>query len=132
MADELQLVPAARSAGERWSATDWSTTRRGWLFSHQEPKTRARLVPLTSLWLDTLVLRLMNEPQPTSRRTWFVIDELASLQRLPQLGFPLARFILLCRRPCNSSRPPPLFSSHCRMRGCERPAEGGCHSFHAF
>jgi type IV secretion system coupling TraD/TrwB family protein len=91
--------------------------------SHQHPKTRARLVPLTSLWLDTLVLRLMNEPQPTSRRTWFVIDELASLQRLPQLGFPLAKFILLCRHPCNSSRPPPPFSSHCRMRGRERPAE---------
>ena len=27
----------------------------------------------------------MNQAQPTSRRTWFVIDELASLQRLPQL-----------------------------------------------
>jgi hypothetical protein len=40
---------------------------------------------LTSLWLDTLVLRLMNQGHPHSRRTWFVLDELASLQRLPQL-----------------------------------------------
>jgi hypothetical protein len=118
----LLCIPVKRSAGERWSASDWSTTRRGWLFSHQHKNARP-LVPLTSLWLDTLVLRLMNEPQPTSRRTWFVIDELASLQRLPQLGFPLAKFILLCRHPCNSSRPPPPFSSHCRMRGRERPAE---------
>ena len=42
-------------------------------------------MPLTSLWLDTLVLRLMNQGQPRPRPTWFVLDELASLQRLPQL-----------------------------------------------
>jgi type IV secretory pathway TraG/TraD family ATPase VirD4 len=42
-------------------------------------------VPLISLWLDTLVLRLMHQGQGHARRTWFVLDELASLQRLPQL-----------------------------------------------
>jgi hypothetical protein len=85
VADALQLLPTARSTTQRWSATAWATTRRGWLFFTSTPETRARLVPLTSLWLDMLVLRLMNQEQPTSRRTWFVIDELASLQRLPQL-----------------------------------------------
>ena len=40
--------------------------------------------PLISLWLDLLVLRLMNEESSTAK-TWFVLDELASLQRLPQL-----------------------------------------------
>lgn len=68
-----------------WSATAWSTARTGWLFLTSTPETRPRLVPLTSLWLDTLVLRLMNQGQPHPRRTWFVLDELASLQRLPQL-----------------------------------------------
>ena len=85
VADALQLLPTARATTQRWSATAWSATRRGWLFFTSTPETRARLVPLTSLWLDTLVLRLMNQDQPASRRTWFVIDELASLQRLPQL-----------------------------------------------
>ncbi len=42
-------------------------------------------MPLTSLWLDTLVLRLMNQGDPAVRHAWFVLDELASLQRLPQL-----------------------------------------------
>jgi hypothetical protein len=37
------------------------------------------------LWLDLLVLRLMNQGQPRPHPTWFVLDELASLQRLPQL-----------------------------------------------
>ncbi len=45
---------------------------------------RERMRPLVSLWLDLLVLRLMNE-ESTKRKTWFVLDELASLQRLPQL-----------------------------------------------
>ncbi|MEO7272535.1 MAG: type IV secretion system DNA-binding domain-containing protein [Vicinamibacterales bacterium] len=84
-ADALQLLPTETSTSQRWSATAWSTTRPGWLFFTSTPETRARLVPLLSLWLYTLVVRLMNQNQPTSRRTWFVIDELASLQRLPQL-----------------------------------------------
>jgi type IV secretory pathway TraG/TraD family ATPase VirD4 len=46
---------------------------------------REALRPLISLWIDTLVLRLLNEPMPDQKPVWFVIDELASLQRLPQL-----------------------------------------------
>ena len=43
------------------------------------------MLPLISLWLDLLVLRLLTEPRLDQRPAWFVIDELASLQRLPQL-----------------------------------------------
>ncbi len=42
-------------------------SRHGWLFLTSTPETRPRLVPLTSLWLDTLVLRLMNQGQPRPR-----------------------------------------------------------------
>jgi type IV secretory pathway TraG/TraD family ATPase VirD4 len=31
-----------------------------------------------------LVLRLLSKPEPGQKRVWFVVDELASLQRLPQ------------------------------------------------
>ena len=41
--------------------------------------------PLHSLWIDLLVLRLLNEPKEGQHPVWFVLDELASLQRLPQL-----------------------------------------------
>ena len=85
VADTLQLLPQERETGQRWSAADWATTRTGWLFLTSTPETRPRLVPLISLWLDTLVLRLMNQGEAHPRRTWFVLDELASLQRLPQL-----------------------------------------------
>ena len=85
VADTLQLLPAERDTMRRWSAADWATSRTGWLFLTSTPETRPRLVPLTSLWLDALVLRLMNQGQAHPRRTWFILDELASLQRLPQL-----------------------------------------------
>jgi type IV secretory pathway TraG/TraD family ATPase VirD4 len=85
VADTLKLLPSERDTTQRWSALAWSTERRGWLFLTSTPETRPRLVPLTSLWLDTLVLRLMNQGQPHARPAWFVLDELASLQQLPQL-----------------------------------------------
>jgi type IV secretory pathway TraG/TraD family ATPase VirD4 len=85
VADALALVPSERETTRRWSATAWATERRGWLFLTSTPETREALNPLTSLWLDTLVLRLMHHEQPGLRPVWFILDELASLQRLPQL-----------------------------------------------
>jgi type IV secretory pathway TraG/TraD family ATPase VirD4 len=85
VADTLKLLPRESQTTRRWSALSWARDRRGWLFLTSTPETRTRLVPLTSLWLDMLVLRLMNRGQPGHRPVWFVLDELASLQRLPQL-----------------------------------------------
>ena len=85
VADTLKLLPRESETSQRWSAAAWARDRRGWLFLTSTPETRTRLVPLTSLWLDMLVLRLMNRGQPGHRAVWFVLDELASLQRLPQL-----------------------------------------------
>ena len=85
VADTLKLLPSPSQAASRWSALAWARERQGWLFLTSTPETRTRLVPLTSLWLDMLVLRLMNRGQAGHRPVWFVLDELASLQRLPQL-----------------------------------------------
>src|SRR5487761_772879 len=90
IADTLKLLPSEKETAARWSAAEWSKQRKGWLFLTSTPETRKRLLPLTSLWLDTLVLRLMNQGtadqgQTSPRKVWFVLDELASLQRLPQL-----------------------------------------------
>jgi len=45
---------------------------------------REQLRPLQTCWIDLLILRLMNE-NAGSRKTWIILDELASLQNLPQL-----------------------------------------------
>jgi hypothetical protein len=85
VADSLKLLPSENEANGRWSAAEWSKQSNGWVFLTSTSETRDRLLPLTSLWLDTLVLRLMNQGQTSSRKVWFVLDELATLQRLPQL-----------------------------------------------
>ncbi|MGA2891015.1 MAG: type IV secretion system DNA-binding domain-containing protein [Terracidiphilus sp.] len=84
-ADSFRLLPRQDETASVWTATKWAETRRGWIFITSRPTMREALRPLISLWIDTLVLRLLNEPMPDQKPVWFVIDELASLQRLPQL-----------------------------------------------
>ncbi len=84
-ADSFRMLPKQEETASIWTATQWAETRRGWIFITSRPTMREALRPLISLWIDTLVLRLLNEPMPEQKPVWFVIDELASLQRLPQL-----------------------------------------------
>jgi type IV secretory pathway TraG/TraD family ATPase VirD4 len=85
VADSLRLLPKKGEGNGEWSATEWAETRQGWIFITSLPAEREALRPLQSLWIDLLVLRLLNEPKNGQKRAWFVIDELASLQKLPQL-----------------------------------------------
>ncbi len=85
VADILKLLPAETVGAARWSALEWARQRQGWVFLTSTAETRIRLVPLISLWLDMLVLRLMTIGNTPQRPVWFILDELASLQRLPQL-----------------------------------------------
>ena len=85
VADSLRMLPKKETAHTRWSATEWAEERKGWIFITSKPSEREALRPLHSLWIDLLVLRLLNEPKESQHPVWFVLDELASLQRLPQL-----------------------------------------------
>src|SRR5215472_290671 len=84
VADAFKLLPAQRETKRKWNTVEWTKERKGWVFLTSKPTMRERLRPLMSLWLDLLVLRLMNDGV-AGHKTWFVLDELASLQRLPQL-----------------------------------------------
>ena len=84
-ADSFRLLPSQADVASTWTATKWAESRQGWIFITSRPTMREALRPLISLWIDLLVLRLLNEPMPQHKPVWFVIDELASLQRLPQL-----------------------------------------------
>jgi len=89
VAKALKLLPSEKETKQRWNTLLWSNQRRGWLFLTSTKTTRERLLPLTSLWLDLLVLRLMDEATANHGQAlqpvWFILDELASLQKLPQL-----------------------------------------------
>jgi type IV secretory pathway TraG/TraD family ATPase VirD4 len=84
-AKSFRLLPEREQAKRTWNARTWSQDRKGWIFITSRPPERETLRPLHSLWIDLLVMRLLSAPQPGQKQVWFVIDELASLQKLPQL-----------------------------------------------
>jgi hypothetical protein len=60
------------------------------LFLPGTHEVRERLLPVISLWLDSLILRLITQTDGARPPVWIVLDELASLQKLPQLATALA------------------------------------------
>ena len=85
VADAFKMLPRERESAQHWSTVEWAKQRKGWVFLTSRPTMRERVRPLLSLWLDLLVLRLMNDGHSGKKPVWFILDELASLQRLPQL-----------------------------------------------
>jgi type IV secretory pathway TraG/TraD family ATPase VirD4 len=85
VADSFRLLPKKDDAKFEWTAREWSKEREGWIFITSQPAEREALRPLHSLWIDMLVLRLLSAPTSKQHPVWFVLDELASLQKLPQL-----------------------------------------------
>ena len=86
VAKSFRLLPTRKEAnGKVWNATDWAKERKGWVFITSRPSEREALRPLHSLWIDLLVMRLNTKPEPGQKKVWFVLEEVASLQRLPQL-----------------------------------------------
>jgi type IV secretory pathway TraG/TraD family ATPase VirD4 len=81
----FRLLPEKNHTERVWNARTWTKDRKGWIFITSRPPERETLRPLHSLWIDLLVMRLLTAPQPGQKPVWFVIDELASLQKLPQL-----------------------------------------------
>lgn len=86
IATTLRLLPTvADGTTRKWSAKEWSEKREGWIFLTSTPKTRQAIRPLHCVWLDMLVMHLLSAGKTNEKRVWFLIDELASLQKLPQL-----------------------------------------------
>jgi type IV conjugative transfer system coupling protein TraD len=61
-----------------------------WIFISSNEKVRESLNPLVSFWLDTAIGATLALT-PGQPKTWFVLDELDSLQPLPYLKDGLAR-----------------------------------------
>ena len=92
IADSLRLLPTKeQSDGREWSAADWADERKGWIFLTSSETAQEAVRPLHSLWIDMLILRLLTIPKPGQKRVWFVIDELATLQFLPQFHTALTK-----------------------------------------
>ncbi len=85
IADSLDLLPEM-GEGRQWFTTEkWKWERTRWVFLTSRPALRERILPLHAAWLDLLILRMMEPCANPSKPVWFVLDELASLNKLPQL-----------------------------------------------
>jgi hypothetical protein len=92
VADILARLKTEKDAKQHWTAREWVKRRQGWIFLTSTPATRESLKPLHSLWLDLLILRLLHQADdPTVRQVWMDLDEVATLQRLPQLETALTQ-----------------------------------------
>ncbi len=85
VADSLRLLPDKVRSVKKFTVAEWAQHRQGWVFVTSIPEAREQLRPLISMWLDMMILRLMNQGRRGPRPVWFVLDELSSLHKLPQL-----------------------------------------------
>ncbi len=86
VADALALLPEWEHERTSFSTAEWQTGRTRWVFLTSAAEYRERVLPLYSVWLDLFILRMMGRCQDEQARpVWFVLDELASLNKLPQL-----------------------------------------------
>ncbi len=85
VADSLELLPQyADHNAPRFATSSWISNRKRWVFLTSSSGYREKLLPLHSVWLDLFILRMMGHC-PDAQPVWFVLDELASLNKLPQL-----------------------------------------------
>lgn len=80
------------SPEEKFSIKDWilnPSINSKFLFLSCNPSERAALIPLITAWLSIASTAILHG-NPTLRRTWFFIDELHNLRRLPNLETFLA------------------------------------------
>ncbi|PCJ38660.1 MAG: hypothetical protein COA81_12495 [Alphaproteobacteria bacterium] len=80
----LALLP---NDGPPFSIGDWmrDDSQNGFLFLTSRADMHATLRPLISAWMDIAIKTLLSRPRSMDRITWFVVDEVAALHRLPSL-----------------------------------------------
>ncbi len=91
----LEFLPYLPDGEEPFSIRSWvqevAEDSDQWLFLVATPEQRAALSPLLSLWCSIAIKGLLgrdnNSLQP---HLWFILDELPSLQKLPDLALCLA------------------------------------------
>lgn len=79
--------------GPLFSISDWlkCDAQDSWLFIATDAQSVEALKPLISVWLDVAAKSVLSLAPSDTRRLWFILDELPSLHRLPNLINTLAR-----------------------------------------
>jgi hypothetical protein len=87
----VSVFDILKDSGEQnFSIGNWVRSPGGGiLFLSCTPAQRAAVIPLITAWLAIAAESLL-QITPTERRTWFLIDELHNLKKLPRLDISLA------------------------------------------
>jgi type IV secretory pathway TraG/TraD family ATPase VirD4 len=82
----LRQIPKKEKGRRHFSLREYCNERKSWLFFTNTQDTRAALRPIQSLMLDSLINRLLSMGERSDLPSIvMVIDELQTLQKLPQL-----------------------------------------------
>ncbi|PKE27588.1 type IV conjugative transfer system coupling protein TraD [Rahnella sp. AA] len=76
-----------------FSIREWMTDAqydKSWLFISTTARHRKSVRPLLSMWLSMATIYLQSMGEDPDRRVWFVIDEVTSLQKIPEFAETLA------------------------------------------
>ena len=92
LSSQIEGLRQLEATSQPFSLRNWvqNEKKNGWLFITARADQRQTLTPLISAWMDITINALMILSENQQRRLWFVIDELAALQRLPRLQAGLA------------------------------------------
>lgn len=76
----------------RFSIRDWvkDDSQKGFLFLSSNAQQHASLRPLISMWLSIASTAILEMQENPDRRIWVIMDEAASLHKLPELGETIA------------------------------------------
>jgi type IV conjugative transfer system coupling protein TraD len=87
LATYLKSLCYIKDGDNPFSIRQWvqDDTAKDWLFISSLGDKHESLKPLITAWLDIAVNALLSLPEKPSRRIWIILDEIASLHRLPYL-----------------------------------------------
>ena len=88
----LRYLRDPKAGQKAFSIRNWvQRDEESWLFLTSRADQQSVLRPLISLFVDLAVMSTMLLPPSRTRRVWFYLDELASLQKLPALQMGMAQ-----------------------------------------
>lgn len=91
LATHLKIFSHLKDSEEGISLLNFvKNNHKDWIFLSCQTDQRAFLKPIFSVWLSLVIKGMMARTENNGSRTWIIIDELASLNRLPSLMTGLA------------------------------------------
>ncbi|MCX7124202.1 MAG: type IV conjugative transfer system coupling protein TraD [Gammaproteobacteria bacterium] len=89
----LRFLKELDNKNNKFSIRDWirdETVGDQWLIISSNAEQHLSLRPLISMWLAQASISLLGLQENPDRRIWFIVDELPSLHKLPQLPETIA------------------------------------------